>query len=105
MNAANVPRHGPRGARLLAVDDERQISHHIAADLPGFIRRGDLVIANDAATLPASLAGIHERTGRRVEVRLAGRASLAPQAVRRFLAVVFGEGDYRMPTERRHAPP
>jgi len=105
MNVATAPRHGPRGARLLVIDDQRQISHHTAADLPRFIRRDDLVVANDAATLPASLAGIHERTGRSIEIRLAGRTSLAPHAVRHFLAVVFGEGDYRTPTERRHAPP
>ena len=37
---------------------------------------GDLVIANDAATLPASLQGIHERSGRGIEVRLAARESL-----------------------------
>jgi S-adenosylmethionine:tRNA ribosyltransferase-isomerase len=105
MNAASVPRHGPRGARLLVVDAQGQISHHAAADLPRFIGRDDVIIANDAATLPASLAGIHQRTGRSIEVRLAGRTSLAPQAVRRFIVVVFGEGDYHTLTERRHDPP
>jgi S-adenosylmethionine:tRNA ribosyltransferase-isomerase len=64
---------------------------------------GDVVIANDAATLPASLFGQQRRTGCRIEVRLAGRDSL--DEVRQFSAVVFGEGDFRIPTENRSKPP
>jgi S-adenosylmethionine:tRNA ribosyltransferase-isomerase len=64
---------------------------------------GDVVIANDAATLPASLFGQHRRTGCRIEVRLAGRDSL--DEVRQFSAVVFGEGDFRTRTENRSKPP
>ena len=70
-----------------------------------FLRPGDLVIANDAATLPASLRGEHVPSGGPVEVRLAGRRSLAPDDVRRFSAVVFGAGDYRTRTEDRPPPP
>ena len=62
-----------------------------------------MVIANDAATLPASLFGQHGRSGRRIEVRLAGRASL--DEVRQYSAVVFGEGDFRTRTESRAKPP
>ena len=45
---------------------------------------GDLVVANDAATLPASLAGVHLPTAAPIEVRLAGRASLRPMTSRVF---------------------
>ena len=48
---------------------------------PAFVdclRPGDLVVANDAATLPASLHGTHVPTGEPIEVRLAGRRTLAP---------------------------
>ena len=34
------------------------MSHAAAPDLPGLLRRGDVVVANDAATIPASLAGV-----------------------------------------------
>lgn len=105
MNAATAPRQGDRNARLLVIDEQGQVSHHIAADLPSFLRRGDLVVANDAATIPASLHGTHAPTGRPVEVRLAARRSLAPQDVRHFTAVVFGAGDFRTPTEHRPDPP
>jgi S-adenosylmethionine:tRNA ribosyltransferase-isomerase len=70
-----------------------------------FLRGGDLLIANDAATVPASIAGIHLRTGEPIELRLAawrGPASAMPAT---FDAIVFGEGDYRTRTEDRPAPP
>ena len=44
-------------------------------------------------------------SGRTIEVRLAGRDSLAPEGVCRFSAVVFGAGDYRTRTEDRPPPP
>ena len=66
------------------IDQQGLLSHHSAADLPSLLRRGDLVVANDAATMPASLHGTHLPTGRPVEVRLAGRRSLALRDVERF---------------------
>ena len=69
------------------------------------IHPGDVVVANDAATMPASLAGVHVPTGRPIEVRLAGRGSLTAHDVRRFTTVLFGSGDYRTATEHRQAPP
>ena len=93
------------GAKLLVVDANGVIQHALRADLLSFLRPGDLVVANDAATLPASLQGRHLRAGLKIEVRLAGRNSLAAQDVRRFSAVVFGEGDFRTRTEDRLQPP
>jgi S-adenosylmethionine:tRNA ribosyltransferase-isomerase len=75
------------------------------SSLTTLLRAGDLVIANDAATLPACLRGVHIATGREIEVRLAARMSLAPDAVDRFTAIVFGTGDYRTRTENRTLPP
>jgi S-adenosylmethionine:tRNA ribosyltransferase-isomerase len=105
VKPAVLPRHGPSHAKLLVVDARGHITHHAASELPRFIRRGDLIVANDAATLPASLTATHVRTGEPVEIRLASRRSLAPDAVTTFTAVVFGTGDYRTPTERRPSPP
>jgi S-adenosylmethionine:tRNA ribosyltransferase-isomerase len=70
-----------------------------------FLRPKDLVIANDAATLPASLSGLHEETHNPIEVRLAGRPSLDHLNVGRFSAIVFGEGDFHVRTEDRPLPP
>jgi S-adenosylmethionine:tRNA ribosyltransferase-isomerase len=105
MIAATRPTQRPPDARLLFVDARRRIGHAPRSAFVELLRRGDLVVANDAATLPASLRGVHGRTGAAVEVRLAGRPSLKPEDVNRFSAVVFGEGDFHMRTEDRPTPP
>ncbi len=105
MIAAHQPLQRPPDAKLLVVGAGGGIRHAPRASFVEYLRRGDVVIANDAATLPASLPGCHARTGEPVEVRLAGRPSLRPEDVGHFSAVVFGAGDYRTRTEDRPAPP
>ena len=106
MKAATLPVQRPRDARLLAVDDTGRVSAHARSDLPALLAAGDLVIANDAATLPASLSGRHLESGAAIEVRLAGRAAfVADEGTLRFRAVVFGAGDFRIRTEERELPP
>lgn len=95
----------PADAKLLVVDAQRNIIHVPRSAFVEFLRPNDLVIANDAATLPASLTGVHGGTGQQIEVRLAGRHSLNPMDVSRFSAVVFGEGDFHTRTEDRPLPP
>jgi S-adenosylmethionine:tRNA ribosyltransferase-isomerase len=102
---ASVATQRPLDARLLVIDQWGAIAHRSRADFATLVEKGDVVVANDAATLPASLAGIHVPTGSAVEVRLAGRDSLLSRDVTRFTAVVFGAGDFRTPTEHRPAPP
>jgi S-adenosylmethionine:tRNA ribosyltransferase-isomerase len=91
--------------RLLVIDERGSIKHRARADFLALVRKDDVVVANDAATLPASLAGVHMPTGSAVEVRLAGRNSLLPRDVTRFTALVFGDGNFRTPTEQRRKPP
>jgi S-adenosylmethionine:tRNA ribosyltransferase-isomerase len=105
MIAATLAVQRPLDAKLLVVDAQRNIIHVARASFVDFLCPNDLVIANDAATLPASLAGVHRSTGRQIEVRLAGRPSLDPLDIRRFSAVVFGEGDFHTRTEDRPLPP
>jgi S-adenosylmethionine:tRNA ribosyltransferase-isomerase len=103
--AADKPVQRSGESKLLHVDAAGRIQRVPRASLIELLRPGDVVIANDAATLPASLRGFHLPTGVEVEVRLAARASLAPDDVRRFRAIVFGPGDYRTRTEDRALPP
>jgi S-adenosylmethionine:tRNA ribosyltransferase-isomerase len=105
MIAASKPVQRPFDAKLLVIRRGTTIEHWPRSALLELLRPGDLVIANDAATLPASLTGTHMPSGRSVEVRLAGRPSLEPTEVSRFLAVVFGAGDFRTRTEDRPPPP
>ncbi len=105
MKAAHLPSQRAAAARLLVVNAAGDVQHAPRARLADFLRPGDVLVANDAATLPASVTGIHSRSGRAVEVRLAGRRSLAVDDVREFTALVFGAGDFRTRTEDRPAPP
>jgi S-adenosylmethionine:tRNA ribosyltransferase-isomerase len=105
MLAATLPVQRPADAKLLVIDRCRRISHAPRASFAEFLRPKDLIIANDAATLPASLQGTHVRAGAPVEVRLAGRRSLAFDDVTCFDAIVFGAGDFRTRTEQRPSPP
>jgi S-adenosylmethionine:tRNA ribosyltransferase-isomerase len=89
--------------KLLAAEADGAIQHLPRAALASLFRPGDLVVANDAATLPASLTGVHRPSGEPIEVRLAAWVDFRdPQ---RFVAIAFGAGDHRMRTEDRPPPP
>ena len=105
MKAALRAVQRPADARLLAIDADGTIRDLPRTRLETLFAPGDVLVANDAATLPASLAGIHRPSGQPIEVRLAGRRSLDADDVRAFTAVVFGAGDHRTRTEDRAAPP
>lgn len=105
MIAADSAVQRPADAKLLVVDSQRNLIHVPRTAFVDFLRPNDLVIANDAATLPASLTGIHQQTSKPLEVRLAGRPSLDPSEVKRFSAIVLGEGDFHLRTEDRPLPP
>src|SRR5215207_5680014 len=105
MIAADSAVQRPADAKLLVVDSQRNLIHVPRSAFVEFLRPNDLIIANDAATLPASLTGVHQQSGKQIEVRLAGRPSLNSMDVSRFSAIVFGDGDFHMRTEDRPLPP
>jgi S-adenosylmethionine:tRNA ribosyltransferase-isomerase len=105
MIAADRPVQRPPTAKLLTLDADGRLAHLTRDRFVDLLRPGDLLVANDAATLPASLQGVHERTGEAIEVRLAGWRGVAAGDVSHFAAVVFGAGDYHTRTEHRPPPP
>ena len=105
MIAATLPVQRASHAQLLVVDSTGELRHAERSQLGNTLRSGDLLVANDAATIPASLVGRHEPSGQVIEIRLAGRGSLASNDVKQFTAVAFGAGDHRTPTELRPPPP
>ena len=97
LSSTEVPR---QLARLVVVDRARpaiRVADFTA--LPQLLRAGDLVVVNDAATLPASLDG-HTADGAAFELRLAG-----PIDGVRLTGVLLGAGDYHTRTEHRPPPP
>lgn len=97
MRAGAVDRHE---VRLLVADPSSgAVAVRPFRALPGLLRRGDLLVVNDAATLPAAVRGT-TLDGAAIELRLAGAVEGG-----RASAVLFGEGDHRVRTEDRPPPP
>jgi S-adenosylmethionine:tRNA ribosyltransferase-isomerase len=98
LKAATWPRPEPLEERLLVVDPASgALRDSRIDDLPSYLSPGDVVVVNDAATLPASL----HTEARDLEMRLLAR--LGDDAS--YRALFFGPGDFRTPTEHRPAPP
>lgn len=96
LAAAEVPRHA---VRLVAIGPDGAVGLHPFAKLPDLLRAGDLVVVNDAATLPASHFG-RTSDGDVFEFRLS-----EPPRGSRLVGVLFGRGDWRTRTEHRPPPP
>jgi S-adenosylmethionine:tRNA ribosyltransferase-isomerase len=92
-----------RSAKLVIVDADGGIRHLPRREIGSLFNPGDLVVANDAATLPASLHGTHSASGEPIEVRLAGWVSVGDPT--QFVAIAFGAGDFRARTEDRSPSP
>src|SRR5204863_245777 len=99
MIAATEPRSTRESARLLVVESSRGTFRDAqATDLPELLQPGDLLVLNDAATIPASIrarTSAHEP----IEIRLVRQAQNMD-----WLAVLLGAGDWRTPTELRDPP-
>jgi S-adenosylmethionine:tRNA ribosyltransferase-isomerase len=100
VTPATWPRDEAVDERLLVIDPLRgDVRDARVRQLPLHLSPGDLVVVNDAATLPASFPA-RTQSGAVVELRLAARLEDA-----RWRAVLFGEGDWRTRTEDRSPPP
>ncbi|MFT3693283.1 MAG: S-adenosylmethionine:tRNA ribosyltransferase-isomerase [Kofleriaceae bacterium] len=96
LQTREVPRHG---VRLVVIDRARdRVSITPFHELPSLLNAGDLVVVNDAATLPASLFGTFGAQS--IELRLS-----APVDGSRLHGILFGAGDHHVRTEDRAAPP
>jgi len=98
LRSDEVSRHA---VRMIVVDPGADAPPRLElfAALPRLLRAGDLVVVNDAATLPGSLPG-RTAGGSVFELRLSG-----PVEAGRLAGVLFGPGDHRTRTEHRPAPP
>ena len=86
---------GPIHSRLLVVDPDWGVMRLGALD--EVLTAGDVLVVNDAATLPASLRGA-TTAGDPIELRLATPPEIG-------WAIVMGAGDWRIDTDHRPAPP
>jgi S-adenosylmethionine:tRNA ribosyltransferase-isomerase len=102
LTPAAWPDRDHSATRLLHVDPGRGTVGDCTVDaLPSLLRVGDLMVLNDAATLPASLRGSSSHG--EIELRLCGAPRDGDRG--RWLAVLFGAGSWRERTEDRPPPP
>jgi S-adenosylmethionine:tRNA ribosyltransferase-isomerase len=100
MEAARWLPESRDGVRLLIIDPTaRSFAERRFIELPDVLEPGDLLVLNDAATLPASLGG-SDAEARPMEARL---LAAAPDDT--FWAALLGAGDWRQRTEDRPPPP
>jgi S-adenosylmethionine:tRNA ribosyltransferase-isomerase len=97
MSPAQHRRAAPE-VRLLDVGTLQEVR------LEQTLRAGDLMIVNDSAVLPASLAA-RTRTGTPFELRLLRPVSRSPEHRSRLTVVALGEGAHATRTEDRAPPP
>lgn len=99
MNAAKHPRPFGLEQRMLVVDPASStVLDATVGDLARVLGPGDVVVINDASTLPASLPAMAP-SGRAHELRLVEWIG-----GQRWRVVVMGPGDWRDDTDRRPAP-
>jgi S-adenosylmethionine:tRNA ribosyltransferase-isomerase len=103
MIPATEPRPIRESSRLLVVDSTRgSFRDARMTDLPDLLRSGDLLVVNDAATLPASLTA-RTSAAEPIEIRLVKQANRSA-ADSDWDAILLGAGDWRIPTELRDPP-
>lgn len=100
LTPASWPRERPEKERLLRVDPKSGSLHDTRIEsLAEELEPGDLLVLNDAATLPAALRGTIR--GHAIEARLLARPSATGEA----RVLLLGPGDHTTRTEDRPAPP
>lgn len=110
MNKENIAttstRHRP-DAKLLVIHAETDtpsqlpINYLNRVDMIDQFEAGDVIVANGAATLPASFTGAHLASGQEIELRLAQNLNDSIDQFSHWRGVVFGQGDWHLPTEER----
>lgn len=92
-------------SKLLVIRPDGTINHDLLEDLDQFLETGDTIVVNNSATIPASFYGIHEYSGKPIELRLAYSLSTDPTDLTSWMAIIYGEGDWTIPTEEREEAP
>ena len=66
---AQTPLANRSDSRFLVLDvPTEQISHDTFSNLPTYLRKGDVLVLNDTAVIPARLVGVKEDTGAVIEI-------------------------------------
>lgn len=90
-------------AKLLVIDKEGY-AHYKLSDLPMLLPENALLVVNDAATIPALFVGVTVN-GEPIELRLTMNLSRNSKHIKRWQAITFGAGSWRIDTDIRDKGP
>ena len=92
-------------SQLLIVRDDNRSRFTQLHDLAHEFSGNEVLVINQSATLPSSFEAIHGPSDRPIEIRLASYQGPKSTGLDNWLAVAFGAGSWRTPTEKRKCPP
>ena len=111
MNTINIATTSSRyreDAQLLVIHADKDeansrepINYLKRTDFVDQFNAGDVIVANAAATLPASFMGTHCSSGELLELRLAQNLNAAFDSYTHWKGIILGKGDWHLPTEER----
>ena len=91
--------------KVLAIQSSAPTIRHMQfKQFDELLNPGDLLVVNRSGTLPSSFFGIHERSGTKIEIRLASFQGADQTDLSQWYGIAFGSGDWRSPTEDRPLP-
>jgi S-adenosylmethionine:tRNA ribosyltransferase-isomerase len=91
--------------KLMVIEENLNLIHDNLDALTVYIGAGDVIVVNNASTLPSSFPGFHVSSHEFIEVRLVQSLNDQINDVSKWKVIIFGEGDWRIPTEERKNPP
>jgi S-adenosylmethionine:tRNA ribosyltransferase-isomerase len=99
MKPATKTRPARESARMMVLDRKTgDFRDSVISELPNVLRSGDVLVVNDAATLPASLSA-RGPSGMPIEIRLIHHLGESD-----WKAILMGAGSWKVPTELRDLP-
>ena len=91
--------------KMMVIDGNFNVIHDNVDKLIQYINEGDILVVNNSSTLPSSFLGYHERSQESIEIRLVQSLNSKITDISKWKIIIFGEGDWRIPTEDRKKAP
>jgi S-adenosylmethionine:tRNA ribosyltransferase-isomerase len=74
-------------------------------NLPNHLSKNDVLVVNDSAVIPGSFQAYHYQSNELIELRLVRFLGKKTTDISKWQAITYGEGNWRIPTEKRNDPP
>ena len=104
-NFAKEPRLNHTEDTNLVVVTSENTTYSILDNLENYFTSNDVIVVNDSAVIPASFQGYHSPSNQKIELRLVRFLGSYKSDFTKWEAIVYGQGNWTTPTEKRLEPP